>query len=127
MAKSSPITALSKIAAALPDVEQGIACEGTAVESRTFKVNGKAFVFLRPGNAMVKLDASLEEAKKVSKGDPRVKPGSGGWTIIRLDDGGPPLPLMKQWITESFGLQAGAAKTPRKPAPRKKPKNKARG
>jgi hypothetical protein len=37
---------LMKIARALPDVTEGVACEGTALESRTFKRGTKAFLFV---------------------------------------------------------------------------------
>jgi hypothetical protein len=132
MPKADPIPSLAKVAAALPRVEQGIACEGTAVESRTFKIRGKAFLFLRRGNAMVKLEQSITEANDLGKsGDTLVRAGAGGWTTIKWDDTHPaPMAAMKRWIRESYELQAGAedrSKPKKKPTPRKAAKKKPRG
>ncbi len=41
-----PVEALRKLALALPEVEEGVSCAGTALERRTVKVRDKAFVFL---------------------------------------------------------------------------------
>jgi hypothetical protein len=111
---------LAAMAKRLPDVEEGVACAGTVVESRTMKVKGKAFLFLRAGQAMVKLDGSLPEAEKAAKKSPGcIFPGSGGWTKILFKDGPPEMPLMERWIRESYGLVAGPKAAPKRPVARK--------
>ncbi len=96
------MTELHAIAMKLPGVQEGVACAGTVVESRTIKVNGKAFLFLRKAQAMLKLDGSLAEARSLATKEPeRYFPGSGGK---------PPMSVMKRWIAESYGLYAGGGK-----------------
>src|SRR5713226_4595552 len=46
------LRALRRAALRHPDVEEGLACKGTVIESVTFKVQGKAFLFLRPEKGM---------------------------------------------------------------------------
>lgn len=91
-----------------PDVIEGLACKGTTIQSATFKVRGKAFLFLRPGRVMVKLDGSRSEALKHAERNPeRYRVGSGGWTTVTYD--APKevsLPQMERWIRESYGLFA---------------------
>src|SRR5215470_18046212 len=57
---------LRSIATRLPDVEQGIACKGTALESVTYQVRKKAFLFVGPKAARLKLDQSLGDARKLA-------------------------------------------------------------
>jgi hypothetical protein len=109
---------LRKVALALPDVEEVVACKGTTVESASFRVRGKAFLFLRPATAMVKLDRSKDEAAKLSAREPTgCKVGSGGWATVSIL---PPQPASlaqwKRWIAESHALFAA----PKSPTPRKK-------
>ncbi len=105
------MTELHAIAMKLPGVQEGVACAGTVVESRTIKVNGKAFLFLRKAQAMLKLDGSLAEARSLATKEPeRYFPGSGGWVKIVWGDQKPPMSVMKRWIAESYGLYAGGGK-----------------
>lgn len=99
----SAIPALRKAALRLPDVEESVACAGTALESASFKVGGKAFLFLRPSAAMLKLDASLAEAKAAAASAPKaVKVGAGGWVTVSLADALPvPQKKLEAWIAES--------------------------
>lgn len=102
---------LLQIASALPDVEQGIACAGTSLESRTFHVKGKAFLFISREHARLKLAASADEARGHG-----ADVGTGGWTKLSLDALPPPA-VLKRWIAESHGLVGGgkargAAKSP---------------
>jgi hypothetical protein len=98
---------LAAIAVRLPDAEQGVACEGTVVESSTMKVNGKAFLFLRQSQAMLKLGKSLAEAAAIGESEPEaVRAGAGGWVKVMFEDGPPPMPRMERWIRESYGLFA---------------------
>lgn len=99
--------ALRELALAHPGVEEGIACEGTALERRTVKVRGKAFLFLGASDAMLKLAASLPEAARQAQQAPeRYRVGAGGWVKTSFDGKPPPLPLFRKWIAESYGLAA---------------------
>ena len=109
----APVKVLGTIALRLPDVEKGIACEGTSVERSTFKINKKAFLFLGNVDAMIKLQESIPEARKVAG----CKVGASGWTKVTwTPDAVPPLDLLKKWVAESYRLMA----PPPKKAARKK-------
>ena len=92
---------LGKIALALADVEQGIACAGTALESRTYRTRKKAFLFVAARQARLKLDASAPEARKLG-----CAVGANGWVTLSLD-ALPAAPIVKRWIAESHALAAG--------------------
>ncbi|MHB8876444.1 MAG: MmcQ/YjbR family DNA-binding protein [Myxococcaceae bacterium] len=102
------VEALRRAAVRHKGVEVGVACEGTPVESRTFKVRGKAFLFLRPGKALLKLQKSQGEASELAAANPGCcKLGSGGWTTVDL--GGSKAVTVKRlegWIAESYELFA---------------------
>ena len=111
---TSTFEALRKAALAHPDVEESLACKGTAIESASFRVSGKAFLFLSPAKAMVKLDRSREQASELEAESPDAcKTGAGGWTTIALAaPSRPSLATLRAWIAESYGsfAQAKAAK-----------------
>jgi hypothetical protein len=106
------LLALREVALQHADVEEGLACKGTVVQSATFTVRGKAFLFLRPGRAMMKLEASSAEAKKqAAKFPDRYKLGAGGWaTVTYTTSKDVSLPMLRRWIAESYGLFAAAPK-----------------
>ena len=116
---------LRSFAARLPDVEQGIACKGTALESVTFQVRKKAFLFVGPKAARLKLDRSLDEARRLAAKQPEIEVGTGGWVKIATAGKGPPAKVLERWVGESHALYAGTAagsargKAPakRRPAP----------
>jgi hypothetical protein len=123
------VRALIAAAAKLPGAEEGVACAGTALESRTLKIGGKAFAFFGPSDLRVKLSRSLPAAEKLA----RTKPGScipsaAGWTKCTLGPGMLPVTTLAKWIHESYRLFApppyGDAKEsrprPKKPAPTKR-------
>lgn len=95
---------LSTIALALPDVEQGVACAGTALESRTFATGKKSFLFLSKTQARLKLGASAPEGKKLG-----FAVGANGWVTIPLD-AVPPVSVLRRWIAESHRLMSPPAK-----------------
>jgi hypothetical protein len=96
-------TALRKAARRLPDVEEGVACEGTAVESRTFRIGKKAFLFVRPAALMLKVDESAEAVRRLAAKDDRYRIGAGGWVTVTLGSAPPPsLPLITRWMNESY-------------------------
>lgn len=99
------VKALRKLALGHPDVEEGIACKGTALESSTFKVRKKAFLFLRTKDARLKLNASQKEAKRLG-----ASIGAGGWALVVLEKA-PPVRVLEKWIGESYRLMAGEKKT----------------
>jgi hypothetical protein len=107
-----------RIAKRLPDVEEGIACKGTALESRTFKVNEKAFLFLSARDARLKLGPSVAEAVAFAKAEPsRCTVGAGGW--VKLSVAAPPSSnVLARWIAESRATMGTATAATKKSAPR---------
>jgi hypothetical protein len=105
--------AVSKIASGLPDVVQSIACEGTAIESSSWGVKKKNFLFLglKGGcyTLRLKLAASVPEAKKLMKQDPeRFNIGVGGWAKVTFGEAEKaPVELLRRWIAESHRLITG--------------------
>lgn len=103
---------LGAIALALPDVERGIACAGTALESRSYLTRGKAFLFVSKKDARLKLVPSSSEAKKLG-----FKVGANAWVTIPLD-AVPTTAIAKRWVAESHSLVAGESKA--RAVPKKK-------
>jgi hypothetical protein len=126
--KNDSLQALRAAALKLPGVEVGIACAGTALEKRTLKVRGKAFLFLGPKDAMLKLQDSLPQAVTLAAREPgRFKVGAHGWTTVVFgDDNSVPLDLLLPWAEESYLLFASklsaASPTKSEPASEKRPK-----
>lgn len=92
---------LDSIARALEGVTRGVACAGTALESHTYKVDDKAFLFVSREHARLKLSVSVAEARRLG-----AQVGTGGWTKLTLAD----LPsdaALARWIAESHGLMRG--------------------
>ena len=108
-------------ASELPDVEEGIACEGTVIEKVTFKVRKKAFLFLGTKDLMLKLSDSRAEAEKLASKEPaRFKVGASGWVSVQLE-GDPPRAILEKWIAESHrGYAENTKRTPTKQATAKK-------
>jgi hypothetical protein len=107
--------ALRKIAMRHPDVEESVACEGTALESATFKARKKTFLFVGKTQARLKLDESLGESRKLASKHPEAcKVGSLGWVAVSLaPEASPPLDVLARWIDESY--RAVASPPPRSP------------
>ena len=101
--------ALRKVALRYPGTEEGVACEGTPIESRTVKARNKAFLFLTLGHARLKLRESLPEATRLALKKPdQFQVGSGGWVKASLTaDGSTPLDVLERWIGESYRVMAG--------------------
>jgi hypothetical protein len=95
---------LGTIALALPDVEQGLACAGTALESRTYMTRKKAFLFVSKEQARLKLDSSAAEARKLG-----FPVGAKGWVTLSLD-ALPAASVARRWVTESHALASGNAR-----------------
>lgn len=94
---------LRKWALRHPDVEEGVACEGTVIEKRTIKANNKAFLFLGTRDAMLKLRESVPEAKKLAAKKPaQFRAGATGWVTTKFGETEPPIATMKKWIDESY-------------------------
>ena len=102
--------ALRPIALALPGAEEGVACAGTALESATFHVKKKTFLFVGPATLRLKLDASRREAEALAKKEPaRFQVGAMGWVTLRYGAGdAPPVALLERWIAESHGVIVGS-------------------
>jgi hypothetical protein len=94
---------LAAIALALPDVETGLACAGTSLESRTFATAGKVFLFVGTKEARLKLAASAGEARNLG-----FPPGATGWVKLPLD-ALPGAAVLRRWIGESRETAAGTA------------------
>jgi hypothetical protein len=99
---------LRKIALALPDTEEGIACKGTKLECPTVAVRGKAFLFLSDGHLRLKLSDSLKEASEIDS----CKVGAGGWVQVMFDGAKVPgAKVLECWIGESYQLMAPKKKS----------------
>jgi hypothetical protein len=127
---------LQQLAMRFPNAEEGIACAGTSLESRTVKVANKAFLFLGKKEVRLKLGDSLGEATKLAAKEPsRYEVGLHGWVKLTISDDTPPsLELLARWIAESYRLLAlkkPVAQPPKQRFPAKsaskKPKAKYRG
>lgn len=104
----SRTAALRRIALRCPEVEEGIACKGTALECAAFKARKKTFLFLGAAEIKVKLNKSLNEAAKFEAKDAGCcKVGANGWVAVYLDsEHCPPLDVLQRWIDESYRLNA---------------------
>jgi hypothetical protein len=105
---NEPLQALRRLALRYPEAQEGIACEGTAIETRTVKVRNKAFLFMGRADVRVKLGESLAEAAELAAKTPgRYTVGANGWMKVTFGDGeSPPLDLLGRWIDESYRLLA---------------------
>ena len=102
MTPKQAVQALRKAALEYEDVEEGVACAGTAIECATFKVKKKAFLFVNQNNARLRLTKSRAEAARLAKTEPqRYVVGSQGWAKIFLAKP-PALELMLRWLDESY-------------------------
>jgi hypothetical protein len=112
--------ALREIAMRFPEVQEDVACKGTAVESAAFKAAGsKAFLFVGKTVARLKLERSLPESQKLASRHPEsCQVGALGWvTVSLMPDASPKLDVLERWIDESYRLLAGKpAEKPAKPA-----------
>ena len=111
MAKKDTLTAMAERAAGYADVDEGTACTQSS-----FKVGGKAFLFVGQqggrNKAMLKLKDSLDEALAKAEEDPdHYGAGKGAWVTLRFsDDDAPPAKLWRRWLDESYALFAAAKK-----------------
>lgn len=106
--------ALRAVALRKPEVEEGVACKGTALESTTFGVGKKVFLFLRIADGTchlrLKLAESLPEARRLAGRQPEVYAvGAQGWAKVtfELDGPSPPLALLQRWLHESYLVVVG--------------------
>jgi predicted DNA-binding protein (MmcQ/YjbR family) len=98
------IRKLRDIALSYPGVEEGVACEGTALEKRTIKARKKAFVFLGVADVMLKLGPLVDEAMALATAEPgRCKVGAHGWVTVQLDESSESEQLAR-WLDESYRL-----------------------
>jgi hypothetical protein len=68
---NDPYSVLRSLALSCPKTKEGIACAGTALEKRTIKVRGKAFLFLGGKDATLKLADSLPQATQLARQQPQ--------------------------------------------------------
>ncbi|HEX5135724.1 MAG TPA: hypothetical protein VFY93_02040 [Planctomycetota bacterium] len=99
--------ALRRITSRFDGVVEGVACAGTKIESKTYAVRGRAFLFVgaaEPTVVRFKVGASAAAAKKAG-----AEVGAGGWAKIVLDGA---LPAgLDGLVAESYSL-AGGGKAP---------------
>ncbi len=76
------LATIRKLATRHPNVTRGVACAGTELESTTYNVNDKAFLFVRPNELRLKRKTGW------------VKVALAGTLPAQLGD----------WIAESYGL-----------------------
>jgi hypothetical protein len=91
---------VAAIARALPEVTEGIACAGTKLESRTFQVGKKTFLFVSAKDLRLKLVASADEARRLG-----FRVGANGWVTAGVDRL-PTVAMLRRWIAESHALVA---------------------
>ena len=91
-----------------PEAEEGIACQGTALECSTFKAGNKAFLFLGAAELRLKLGDSLAEAARHAAKSPELYAvGAHGWVKVTLSKNQTsPASLLERWIDESYRLLA---------------------
>jgi hypothetical protein len=111
MAKESdPTEAIRRKASGYPGVDPGTACTQSS-----FKVGGRAFLFVGPQGgrykAMFRLKASLAEATRLAAAHPEDFQ-VGSWVTARFSTEKPlPQRLWSKWLDESYGLSsAGTGK-----------------
>ena len=89
--------------------------EGSACTQASFKIGGKAFLYIGPGpkgqgfKAMFKLDRSMPKAQELATKQPdRFEVGSTGWVTTRFTAEKPlPKSIWEKWLRESYELAAG--------------------
>jgi predicted DNA-binding protein (MmcQ/YjbR family) len=122
----STMESLRRVALRLPGAKEGVACEGTSLESRTIKVSGKAFLFLRKVDARLKLDASIKDAvARSSKDSAHCSAGAHGWVLVKFEGNTIPADVLEHWVKESYELFAGG-RVSKSTAKQKKPKSSRR-
>lgn len=100
----------------LPGTAEGIACAGTALETRTITAGSKAFLFLRDTEIRLKLRDSLPEATARAAEEPdRFAIGAHGWVTIRPPVATAEQPMLARWAQESFRLIASKTLVARLP------------
>ena len=103
------VLTLRSVALGHPGAEEGIACQGTALESSAFRARKKTFLFMGKSDARLKLAASQPEAQKLAKTDPdHYRIGALGWVTVKYSQDAPlPVELLTRWIDESYRTVAG--------------------
>lgn len=90
---------LRTLALSLPGASESIACAGTPLESASFKINKKSFLFLGVRHVRLKVGPSLAAAAA----NPAAKVGAHGWVTLRTDA----LPgEIEAWVRESYRICA---------------------
>jgi predicted DNA-binding protein (MmcQ/YjbR family) len=100
---SRPVTALRKAALAFPETTEDHPWGECA-----FKVRGKVFLFLSTGDDTLSLSMKLPQSNGIAILLPFTKPtgyglGKSGWITATFTPGESiPLPLLLDWLEESF-------------------------
>jgi hypothetical protein len=114
---SNRVPDLAAIALALPGVTEGVACAGTALESRTFGVGKRVFLFLSPKESRLKLGSAANDARALG-----FEVGANGWIKV-ANATQPGVAVLRRWIAESYEVVCGPTAAPKKASmPRAKAK-----
>lgn len=102
------LDAMAQHALQYPEVTEGLACAGTAIESRTIITGKKAFLFLRRKEVRMKVGDSFPQLQQLEAAHPdQYEAGKAGWIKITLEAGADPAASdWRRWIDESFRLLA---------------------
>ncbi|MBL8896237.1 MAG: MmcQ/YjbR family DNA-binding protein [Planctomycetes bacterium] len=108
LAESSKLLALS-----LADVEESVACAGTALEQSSYGVRKKSFLFVheREGSVTLrlKLEAENASALELARAEPEsYQVGKQGWVTVRLPAESRLSAVVKSWIRASHALASAA-------------------
>jgi hypothetical protein len=106
---AGPKDALGRIASRLDGVTEGVACAGTKIESKTYCVGGRAFLFVGAADPTVvrfKVASLAAAARKAG-----AEAGKGGWAKLVLDGALPA--RLGDFVAESYALVGGGKATPR--------------
>lgn len=91
------------------EAEESVACAGTALEASSFKVSGKAFLFVGKKDARLKLQGLLVQAGEMAQLHPEcVKVGAHGWVTITFGSSvNLATPMLEAWVEESYRVMRG--------------------
>ena len=117
------VETLCKLALSLADVEEKVACAGTAIEQASFRTGGKSFLFAQRKGDLAIVRFKLEQSIAAAQATDGVEVGKGNWTTARIPLGKAPSATLKRWVRESYALSV-KPKSTRKKASKKKTSKK---
>ena len=113
------VETLCKLALSLADVEEKVACAGTAIEQASFHTGGKSFLFAQRKGDLAIVRFKLDQSIAAAEATEGVEVGKGNWTTARIPLSKAPSAALKRWVRESYALSV-KPKSSRKKASKKK-------